>query len=675
MNRSLLPGLPLAGCLLGLLGSRLPAEPQDLGQAAAEIDRLIEARLAAEQQKPNPLVDDATFLRRAYLQIVGRIPDAEEAQAFLQQKGRDRRTELVDRLFASPGHDSHEFHWLADLLRARSRLMRQTSGEPFVHYLKQSIAQDKPFDVLVREMLTASGPAGQRGNGATGYLLRDLGMPEDSTANTLRVFLGTRLECAQCHNHPFDKWTQRQFYEMNAFLGGLQYRSGFEQSEAGMRLREVARELAQEHGQQAQAALRRLAIPAAVGLRGAGTGLARLPDTYKYDDARPNEPIAAKTIFGRPVALDVQAPPPPQRRRPARGGPVGRDVDSRAAFADWLVASDNPRFALVLANRLWKRTFGVGLIEPVDDLKDDTQASHPELLRYLEQLIVQLDFDTERFQRVLMRTKLFQRASCAWEPGGAPFLFAGPLLRRMTAEQVWDSLLTLVVPDLDATLRPPGARAEEVYRAYERLSQASAEDLAAEVEAQVLRQKDPEKFRALQRERFAAREREVRPLVRELALAQRRGDEAVVTRIRSELQKLGVPVPGERRRGGADELVRASDLPSPAPPNHLLAQFGQSDRDTVEAAHQEATVPQVLTLLNGFVDQRVFEPGSVLRRRLAAGKDDADRLRAAYLSILNRAPDAKETALWRGELAQRGDAAVRDLVWVLINSNEFRFVR
>jgi hypothetical protein len=261
----------------------------------------------------------------------------------------------------------------------------------------------------------------------------------------------------------------------------------------------------------------------------------------------------------------------------------------------------------------------------------------------------------------------------------------------MSAEQLWDSLLTLVVPDLEGTLRPPGARAEEVYARYERFTaDTPPADLAREIEAVVLRQTDPARFREMMRERAAAQAQQrqadseanlqrARPLFRDLAVARRRNDAAAEAKVLAELRALGVPIPGERGRRQRPEpaLGRASDLPAPAPVGHLLREFGQSDRETVEAAHTAASVPQVLDLLNGFVDQRLVQNrGSVLRRAIDAEKTAAGKVETAYLALLGRKPTAAEARAWRPEDgAKAADALVGDLIWVLVNSHEFRFIR
>ncbi len=166
-----------------------------------------------------------------------------------------------------------------------------------------------------------------------------------------------------------------------------------------------------------------------------------------------------------------------------------------------------------------------------------------------------------------------------------------------------------------------------------------------------------------------------RPLLRQLAEARRNGDQQRVLQIAEQLQNMGLPLGQRAARGREGDFVRASDLQQPAPAGHLLREFGQSDRETVDAATAAATVPQVLTLLNGFLDQRVLEGRSALRRDLELAPNGERRVRIAFLTTLNREPSADELQEWRRAVAVDGDAAIKDLVWVLCNSNEFRFVR
>jgi hypothetical protein len=649
--------------------------------AAAQIDRLVAADLEEHHLQPTAALSDPTFVRRIYLDLVGRIPTAQEVSIFLSSSDPDKRATLIDRLLESPGYESHLFNWLADLLRVKSK-MKAASGEAYIDYLKTEIAENTPYDELVRELLTASGPAMERGNGAVNYYLRDRGMPEDNMSSTVRIFLGTRLECAQCHNHPFDKWTQVQYFQMVAFTAGLQYKdTEFAKTDLAHNIREVEKELKSDGkaGQQAKS-FGKMVQPLSYGVHGSGNGTVRLPHDYKYPDAKPESPVTAKAMFGEPVNLSPSAPPPasadPKGKKKAVKNP-GTEIHSRNAYAAWLTSPKNPRFALVIANRMWKRLMGLGLIEPLDDLKDDTVASNPALMEYLRGLMVEVGFDLKQYVRAIANSQTYQRETVKGDlPEGQPFHFQGPILRRMTAEQIWDSLLTLVVPDLDATLEGSDSpEAERVYREYEELSKLSKEDLLAMA--------NEGKKKAKADLKAGSDDPEVQALQRKLARAKKKGEEAEVARLTKELEsKSAKPLlmPTGKKAGkksaGDKDLVRASDLPQPARPGHLLREFGQGDREQIEASHKDPAVPQVLTLLNGFVEQKVAEnPRAVLSSSVAAARSPEEKLTQAFLGVLGRVPSSSEKSLWIPELQSQGAVAVKDLLATLLNTHEFLFIQ
>lgn len=650
---------------------------EDTRRDAARLDAILERELRRERAEPNPLVDDATFVRRAYLNLVGRIPTLAETERFLADQNPDKRHALCDLLLDSPGHTSHMSNFWFDLLRVQSR-QRQLSGEPFAHFVRDAVRKDVPYDEFVRQLLIAEGAAESKDGAATGHLMRDNGMPHDSMANTVRVFLGTRLECAQCHNHPFDHWTQKEFFEMAAFFGGIRYRDMGQLGD----YRGLRQELANEP-QRTRAAALRLVRRVTQGVHGTGSGVEKLPKDYQYDDARPGQEVKADTIFGDNVKLRYPKVSNSQSRRArARNREaMAAGADSRQGLAEWMTSKKNPLFARVIANRMWARTFGAGLVEPIDDWKKDTQAIHPKLLDALEDLIVELDFDLRQFERVLAHTQLFQREVAEKDPtpGEAP-VFTGPMMRRMTAAQVWDSLLALVFDDLDDRLRSPDERAAPVYAAYEKIAGADRAELvrlakggAREMMREMVAEQRQESRE--QAERDARLRRRARPLLRELEAARRDGDPNKVAEIARRLEQMGLKL-GERAAKGAErDLLRASDLEQPARLGHLLRQFGQSDRETIDAGTDVATVPQVLTLMNGFLDERVLNGESALRRDLSTAADGERRVRVAFLTVLNREPTAEELDDWRREIAISGRDTIEDLVWVLCNSNEFRFVR
>ncbi len=715
MVRTKFPGLLLAVALFWIISSSLTdvasAQKPSTGiqtvsrtkiiREAQTLDRLIEADLNRHKIEPNPKTDDATFVRRLYLDIVGRIPTATETTTFLQSDDPKKRGNLIDELLDSPGATSTSLNWWADLLRAKTRLGNNLSGEPYIHWLKESIIDDKPYDVMVAELLASEGPAHKEGSGATGYYLRDRGMPLDNMANTMRLFLGTRIECAQCHNHPYESFTQKQFFEMAAFSGGLKYNN--QEVEALGTIRKQLSEMGSttnEDGKLDQATLRaavRLVQPMTYGVSGNGTGKVRLPEDYQYDDGSPKDVVKAKTLFGKRADLKFVDEPNERRKRGKRRAREPRKsarprkappIDSRSALAEWLTAPENPRFTTVIANRLWKLCMGRGQIEPVDDLKSDSKASNPRLMVQLEKLMIDLSYDLRQFRRVLYSTEAYQREASSYAPGlGEKYHFEGPLLRRMGAEQIWDSMLTLAVQDIDSKIKPPGQRAASVYQQYEELRDLPLAEVRQQAEARSLRYKDPEAFREMmgtqakkRRQEDSKNTRERRKhrmnLQRKLKLARRQKNKENEESILAELDEMRDDDLVKNRERSMRGMVRASDLPSPAPPGHFLRQFGQSDRELIDGSHQDASIPQALNLLNGFVETRILNNRfSTLIVDMRNAKEPATKIRTAYLAILNREPLEEELNLWLEDLKFEGTDIYQDVIWTLLNTHEFLFIQ
>ncbi len=662
-----------------------------------QIDILVTNNLDAHDEKPNKRANDEVFLRRIYLDIAGRIPTLEEAQSFLKSNRRDKRGELIDQLLDSPAYTSHHFNYWADILRVKNRLNGGNPGQPYIDYVKTSLAANKPYDQFVREMLVASGPVLQRGNGATGYYLRDFGMPEDNMANTVRVFLGTRLECAQCHDHPFDKWTQREFFEMVAFTGGMRTRMAPTSMGRGLELRRKLRQ--SDADAKVKQAATRLLRPLSYGVSGGGTGLARLPDSYQYDDGEPNEIVTAKTMFENKTLVHPTIPP--QRgRKPRRGGryasaiPGAQDIDSRQDFADWLTSEENPRFTMVVANRLWKKALGLGLIEPVDDMTDETVPSNPELMSYLTDQMIDFDYDMKQFLRAIYNSDTYQRIAAdddVTDP--TQYYFPGPVLRRMTAEQLWDSFLTLAVPNLD-TLENPRSRfargmfgSEDIYDGFEKVKEMSFDEIIELAEDQVAMRENPEERRKRYREMLRSGQpnvyeqqandiREKMNRLQQLSKqARRRRDPRAMRQIQAQRRELITTMrhmPGRM----APDMVRASELQSPAPPGHFVREFGQSDRDQIENANSEPAVNQVLSLMNGTIEKRIISnPRTVLMRNLVAADSLSDKIDVVFLSMLSRYPTRAEKATWEHVARENGQEGASTLIWTLANTSEFMFVR
>ncbi len=627
------------------------ARKPDIAAAATAIDALVQTCLAKHQQKPNPEIGDEVFLRRCYLDVVGRIPTSAEAIEFAKNDSPKRRRELIAKLIASEGWVSRQFDYLADLLRVESAPMKKYPGDPYIDWIKQSIRADMPYDRFVTALLTAQGRVLERGNGATGYYVRDAGMPQDNMSNTVQVFLGTRVSCAQCHDHPFDKWSRLQYMQMAAFTANV---SEGPDPELVKQLRKLARSDGAPTQEEKQG-LKRIADSVRLEVRGSDKDTIQLPKDYQYANAKPGQTVKAHAMFGDEIAIKHGESP-------------------RAAYAAWMTSPENPRFTTVIANRMWKRVMGLGLVEPLDNFTDATVASDPELLTHLTQLMKDVGYDLRVFEEILYNTKTYQRAVTTTEVDpGEPYYFPGPVLRRMSAEQAWDSLLTLVLPDVDER---KGANAENQYATYDDMKDKTPKelwDVVTNVVDSIKKRKEiQDQLKELAAKTDDKRELAKNPLVRELR--QQLQDLNEDAKSLGYAKKRQQPETDPRWKGYPRDLVRASELPSPAPPGHLLRDFGQSDRNLIENANASPAVTQALTLLNGVVDQHVLQPQSALMKSLEPISGQEPRIRATYLAILTRAPSAKELAMAMSAGAGRPNGTA-DLVWTLINSNEFLFVQ
>jgi hypothetical protein len=639
----------LVSCLLGLLTMAAAAvDGPEHAVAAKRIDALLVKSLASQQQHPNAVCSDDIFVRRCYLDCIGRIPTLAEYRAFIADRAPDKRQALVDRLLASDGHISHEFNYWAELLRVKSVLMRNLPGENYILWLKHALRDNMPYDRMVAELITAHGRAADDGNGATGYYLRDAGMPQDNMSNTVQVFLGTRLACAQCHDHPFDKWTRLDYLGMAAFTNNVKERP----NEAFIRSLRTAARRDGEISKEETMALRRIAQVFGMEVISTKQATIALPKDYQYDNGKPGEVIKAHTIFGDSAT-------------------VKKGDDPQRVYADWLTSPNNARFTLVIANRMWKRAFGVGLIEPVDNITDSSAASDPELMAYLVQLMKDVRYDLRAFQAILFTTSTYQRACAAAEAAdGATHYFTGPKLRRMRAEQAWDSLLALAVPDIDER---PGTGENKYADRFDELKGKSPEELAAavlEIAEQQRQRKDLQKKLA-ELEQDGATRREIlqNPKYRDLRQQLMEANGAM----RGQKAQAKEADPDPRWRAFRRQLVRASELPSPAPPEHFLRVFGQSDRELIENGNDAPSITQALFLANGLVDQELTQPHTLLMQALQ-DLNTRQKIETIYHSVLSRSPSEDELNVLRSlRLPER--ELLTTIIWSLVNSDEFIFIQ
>ncbi len=386
--------LSLLLVLCGSLHADFPAQAPDPQKLANLIDRHITARLQELGVPPAPRSDDAEFMRRVYLDITGRIPAAHDVREFLASADPNKRARLIDELLASPRFASH----FAALWR--SFLLSEASASPearifrsgFEAWLRQKFRTNVGFDRLVTELLTA--PISQdpkdpqavmnqpeQANPLAFFAVKEA-KPENLAASTTRVFLGIQIECAQCHNHPFARWSRNQFWSQAAFFAGIE-----------------------RHGDDV---------------------FAPISESIGRHEA---VPAPGKAAVGAAL-LDDQ----PLDWKPGQS--------PRAVLAAWLTSDSNPYFARATVNRVWGQLFGVGIVDPVDDFHDGNPPSHPALLDELASQFVAARYDLAFLIRGICLSQTYQRSSIRTHPTQADGrTFARMPVRGMTAEQFFDSLI------------------------------------------------------------------------------------------------------------------------------------------------------------------------------------------------------------------------------------------
>ncbi len=626
------------------------AHAENMSNASARIDEIINADLKKHELQPNPPASDIQFVRRVYLDVIGRIPTSGELQHFLAETSKDRRAKLIDQLLKSPGHESHMFNWLGDMLRVQDDYYRIGKTYTFHTWLKSQLRENRPWDEIVYDMLTAEGRLGE--NGATAYLLRDASMPLDSLSNTLTTFLGANVACAQCHDHPFADWTQRDFYEMASFFGS----TDFERVDT----RKPAITLRDDRFSKAN--LVTLLQPNMERVVFDNTRSTVFPEDYAYDDAKPGEKVIPKFITWEGVK---------------RANVTTRDPrHMRTLFAVWMTSPKNPRFAEAIANRMWKKFFGVAVMEPVTNIDNLEDATNPQLLEFLGQLMRDVDFDLREFQRVVLNTKTYQQQASMTPPEGEDFRFPGPLLRRMTAEQIWDSIVLLLRgPEIDRIKTDHAPNIERLVFPFE-----FENDKKKIV-------KDREKIFA-----FA------KTLLTEQQSTKDSNSDGGRGLFMSSTKGRKTKLRGE------DSWLRASELPQPMPPTHFLQVAGQSARAIADDGSTEGGIAESLAMMNGEVAKslmsKVSDTDTTVKkttRKKATRKENrgkrktmqsvqsggtktsqdkgtpAMQITAIYSAMLSRPPRTQDMKQCLNALDQ--GLGFDDIVWALLNSREFMFIQ
>jgi len=371
------------------------------------IDRAVYARLKDLGLSPSELCSDSEFIRRASLDAVGMLPTPDEVRAFLADPRPDKRARLVDELLARPAYADYWATKWGDLLRPNTQRVGVKPVYLLDQWIRQSLRENKPYDQFVREILTASGSTHENG---PLVLFRDRRLPEDLATYVGQIFLGVRMECAKCHHHPSEKWSQGDFYQLAAFFGSLK-RKG----------------------------------------QGISAPISGLPEHIWF---------APGGEVKHPVSGEVLPPKPPDGLQPR----IDPNQDPRNALVGWMTRHDNPFFARAIVNRIWGELMGRGIVHPVDDFRASNPPSNERLLDALAEDFVEHGYDLKHLIGTILKSRTYQLSSLPNETNVADVRnYSRSQRRRLPAEVMLDAVSDLTgIPDSFDGL-PAGSRAVRAW--------------------------------------------------------------------------------------------------------------------------------------------------------------------------------------------------------------------
>ena len=672
--------------------------PRNLVEAARLLDDILRRENLAEEVITTPVISDEAFLRRASLDLIGRIPTMKEV-ALYEGWGSTRRQKLIERLVEHPRFADRWTIFFADMLRIRSNV---TGGNQLLAYVNKSIELDKPYDIMVRELIGSSGRPNS--NPAVGYILGDNTDPMELAATTSQVFLGVRIGCAQCHDHPFDDWEQKDFYELAAFFGKTrQVRSrqrndvytteGHEmmvlwppedQAESGQRKPVRPRfPFALVDYQEPQSFLTRFEKRRASQNAAADAGARDASLDALLDSVNPSVGREKNAVLEEARAesreLDVL-------------GDIYRASVLRNQLADLITSPRNGYFARAFVNRMWAELIGHGFVEPLDNFSDYNELRHASTLDFLSQEFTASGFSLRHLIKLIMLSNAYQRSHLS---GAVPITrrensekhFASAPVRRMLSEVLYDSVVVaghigehkwpaganlkkvireIRVPTGEMVAANPGTPAPGMSMSAKPPMRADGYDLESTLslnfdallkkeglsELEQMRQKSNEQIEA---ERMAAAAAEQRRMV-----------------MKYKTETVEEMVDDNPRFGSAMRMA------TPAPPAHFLRVFGQPARDGLgQFRDEQASLRQQLMMMNGRMIHEASRVGTMEPlHKLLQRKDYKRAIEWAYQETLTRYPTTGELAdaqviLQSGETPENGMA---DLRWALFNSHEFRYL-
>ena len=678
--------------------------------AEAPLDTILNSENASRKVTTAPKIDDLAFLRRASVDMIGRIPTLGEIAEYEAWPAAERRSRLVEKLLKHEGFADRWAVFLADIFRIRSGADGGAAMQAWVH---KAVQEGVPYDEMCRQLIVASGRAGKVPE--VGYVLGDNADPMALAGTTAQVFMGVRIACAQCHDHPFDVWKREQFYGMAAYYG-----------KTGRRESELTRAVFTVENKESN-----VKWPPE-GLAPEDKRKAMIPNfPFELEPAQPEPKHVARLVSMRKALADSKARASQQDvsvddlfaaaskksggatkktesfevadevKQQARDLRVEKDLytqsELRKELADLVTNPRNRYFSKALVNRAWAHLMGRGIVEPVDDFSDANSPSHEKTLDFMADEFVANGYDLRQLVAMIVTSDAYQRDHVynleTQQRKAAEEAFAAMPARRMGAEMMFDSIVTAghlfdvkhapgenkktikeiiqVAVNLDGTISGPVASLTgngagmAGGMAGAGMAAGGSYDLESAIEVDFTKvladaKKDEPKVEMMM---ISNEDLEARQMMEARALRRKYVDKVV-----------------EREIDDNPKFASAMRMPSPAPPAHFLRVFGQPARDVLgDHRDHSPSMRQALMMLNGKMTHEASRVGSLepIQKLLVGPKADLDgAIKMAYREAFTREPSAEELADARSILKESPTPldGMSDLRWVLFNSHEFRFI-
>lgn len=673
--------------------------------------------------KPLPIVDDLAFLRRVYVDLIGRIPTQTEVAAFKSLPQIGRRTTIVDQLIANERFADTWTVFFADMLRLRSNA---DGGRAALAYVHQSIQDEVPYDTLAQRLISANGKAGATPE--VGFILGDNADPMALAGATSQVFMGVRIACAQCHDHPFDVWTQKDFYAYAAFFGKTRrvetrftntvYTTESNQTTIFWPPEDPENETAERKPmeprfpfdvkKQSGKHITRLASLRKRQTASRDQAKTKTPET-SVDDllASLDGKVEKATRNAKPDRMSVVN----ETRRDARDLNVQAGIAGQSALrtqlAKMITDPHNHYFSQCFVNRVWAHLVGRGFVEPIDDFSDENTPSHPETLEFLANEFVAHGYDLKTLVRMIVTSDAYQRSHAygidKTKQTELEESFLATPMRRMLSEVIYDSIVT--AGHLFDVKHPAGENLKTVWSQTRvpkpRTGDAEGDVLPSQSLASAAGEQMNGSMQAMKRDPAGpnynlenAIELDFDQLLKGEKTKAMANVERMAVMSKEEIEANRMQEQMQRRRQGGDFIDRfvkttTDDNPqfgtslrmaSPAPPEHFLRVFGQTDRTQLgEHRDHNPSMRQALMMLNGRLTHEASRVGTLepIHKLLVGEKANVENaVRMAYLEILTRKPSTAEITDAKIIIDEADGplAGMADLRWLLLNCNEFRFL-